>query len=64
LRRGRVLVYFACSDFKCTDSPDVLDVDFRMAPQGDKSTVVDTKIHKLKRTPRHTCEGVTLKEIE
>ena len=57
-------VYFACSDFKSTDSSDVLDVDFWMAPQGDKLTVVDTKIHKLNGNPRYTYEGVTMKEIK
>jgi hypothetical protein len=57
-------VYFACSDFKSTDSPDVLDVDFWMVPQAGKLTVVDTKIHKLNGQPRYTYEGVTIKEIK
>ncbi len=57
-------IYFACSDFKSTDSNDVLDIDFWMVPHGHELTVTDTKIHKLNGEPRYTYEGTTLKEIK
>ena len=57
-------IYFACSDFKSVDSPDVLDIDFWMVDKGGSLEVVDTKIHKLNGVPRYTYEGTTIREIK
>jgi hypothetical protein len=56
-------VYFACSDFKAVESPDILDIDFWMVKKGDALTVIDTRIHKVNGTPRFTYEGVEIKEL-
>ena len=57
-------IYFACSDFKSTESNDVLDIDFWMVTKGSKLQVVDTKIHKVNGEPRYTYEGTEIKEIK
>jgi len=57
-------IYFACSDFKSTESGDVLDIDFWMVTKGNKLQVVDTKIHKVNGEPRYTYEGTEIKEIK
>jgi hypothetical protein len=56
--------YFTCVDLQSVGSNDVLDVDFWMAPEGDKLAVTDTKIHKLNGEPRYTYEGINIKEIK
>ena len=56
--------YFTCVDFKSTGGNEVLDIDFWMAPKGDKLEVTDTKIHKLNGEPRYTYEGINIKEIK
>jgi hypothetical protein len=57
-------IYFACSDFKSTESNDVLDIDFWMVAKGNKLQVVDTKIHKVNGEPRYTYEGTEIKEVK
>ena len=57
-------IYFACSDFKSTESEDVLDIDFWMIPKGNRLEVIDTKIHKVNGEPRYGYEGINIKEIK
>lgn len=57
-------VYFACSDFKSVDSPDVLDIDFWMVEKGGKLEVIETRIHKVNGVPRYTYEGTEIKELK
>lgn len=57
------IIYFACSDFRSVDTPDVLDIDFWMVEKDGGLQVIDTRIHKINGTPRYTYEGTTIKEI-
>lgn len=57
------MIYFTCSDFKSTEGPEVIDVDFWMVPKGEKLEVIDTRIHKVDGVPRYTYEGTKIKEI-
>lgn len=56
-------VYFACSDFRAVDGPDVLDIDFWMVDKGGKLQTIDTRIHKVNGIPRFTYEGTATKEV-
>ncbi|HEY6008389.1 MAG TPA: hypothetical protein VIU40_08710 [Geobacteraceae bacterium] len=56
-------IYFACSDFRAVDSPDILDIDFWMVKKGDGLEVIDSRIHKLNGKPRFTYEGTEIKEL-
>ncbi len=63
-KRDGKTIYFTCSDFRSTDSTDILDIDFWMVDKGGKLEVIDTRIHKLNNEPRYTYEGTEIKELK
>ncbi len=62
MKEGKT-IFFACTDFKSTESADLLDLDFWMVKKGNTFEVIDTKIHKVNGEPRYTYEGTEIKEI-
>jgi hypothetical protein len=57
-------IYFACSDFRSLDGPEILDVDFWLTPVGNGLKVAEVRIHKVDGKERYTYEGLHTVEVQ